>query len=262
MPARGPGAPPAPPAKPEPADDLLPLSATPAALPKPKPNTPAAADEFLPIPPPQPVEKRVAPSATRAWRIDKKLVMIGAGVFLLIVAGVFVWSKTGDDVQGAIRTPASEVDAATSAAAGVELQTAMQAANVLYLDVGSYTNVNPATLKSVEPSLVYVAGEVAAAPGEVSVFVKDAQSIVLVTTKPDGTCRALYQSQIRTPGARASGAVRGGRACNSAEPGSRRRRTASRVRARAWCRTSRTPARPNPRRPATSAPELRSEARI
>ena len=112
------------------------------------------------------------------------------------------WSKTGDDVQA--RDPHAGIrrsTRATTAAAGVELQTAMQAANVLYLDVGSYTNVDPATLKSVEPSIVYVAGDVAAAPGEVSVFVKDAESIVLVTTKPDGTCRACTS---RRPGCRSS----------------------------------------------------------
>ena len=191
-----PGAPaPRPAATPPPPDDLLPTPTTPPLPPAPAPNTMAAADELLPIAPPQPTQPRVAPSATRAWKPDKKLAMIGAGVLAFLVLAGFVWSKMRDDVQTAIHTPADAVGDATSAAAGVELQTAMQAANVLYLDVGSYTNVNPGTLKSVEPSITYVAGDAPAAAGQVSVLVKDAQSIVLVTAKPDGTCRALYQSQ-------------------------------------------------------------------
>jgi hypothetical protein len=121
--------------------------------------------------------------------------MIGVGVLVVLVLAGFVWTKVRDDAQTAIHTPADAVDAATTVAAGVELQSAMQAANVLYLDVGSYSNVDPATLKSVEPSITYVAADVPATAGQVSVLVKDPQSIVLVTSKPDGTCRALYQSQ-------------------------------------------------------------------
>ena len=101
-----------------------------------------------------------------------------------------------DDVQTAIHTPAAAVGDATTAAAGVELQTAMQAANVLVPrrrfvherqpgDAASRWNRRSRTSPPTRR----------AAAGQVSVLVKDAQSIVLVTAKPDGTCRALYQSQ-------------------------------------------------------------------
>jgi hypothetical protein len=110
----------------------------------------------------------------------------------------FGWGALRDSGEDAAEAPATAIGDATEVVAGTELQTAMQAANVLYLDVGSYLNVNPATLQSVEPSLTYREADEPASPGEVSVTVVDPQSIVIVTSKPDGTCRALYQSNAGT----------------------------------------------------------------
>jgi hypothetical protein len=127
-------------------------------------------------------------------RFEKKTLLVGAGALLAIVVAVVAWSLLRDDAEQASDAATGAVGGANDAVAGSELQIAMQAANVLYLDVGSYTNVNPATLESVEPSIAYVGANQPAGPGEVSVLVNDAQSLVLVTARPDGTCRALYQA--------------------------------------------------------------------
>jgi hypothetical protein len=179
----------------------LPISAN---APAPAPATvPAGPDELLPIAAPHATPARTSPSRTtrrsaRAPKVNFRMLAIAGGVLVALVVVWFGWGALRDAGEDAAEGPAVAIGEANNAVAGTELQTAMQAANVLYLDVGSYLNVNPATLKSVEPSITYVAADQPAVPGEVSVSVVDPQSIVLATSKPDGTCRALYQSPAGT----------------------------------------------------------------
>jgi hypothetical protein len=185
-------------APPRPADDLLPVAPElpPGGVPHAAP--PRDAEDLLPVVPV--VTDRPAPitSARRLPPIDKKLAMIGAGIVLLIAAVAFIWVKTRDDVKGIIDAPAEQVHDAERIAARAQLQTAAAAAQSVYVDSGSYSTVSPATLQAAEPSIHWLAGNQTAKQGQVSVQVVDAQSIVLVTGLPDGSCQGLYQSPTGT----------------------------------------------------------------
>ena len=189
---------------------------------------------------------RVAPSAMPAWKLDKKLAhdrrrRRRARSSPPASCG----RRRGDGVQDAIRTPASTRSTTRRpSAAGVELQTAMQAANVLYLDVGSYANVNPATLKSVEPSLVYVAGDAPARAGR-GLGAREGRAVDRARDVEAGrhVPRAVPVAG-RAAGARAARAVPR-RPCSSAAAAIAAPQDSVAARARASCRTSRTPARPN-----------------
>jgi hypothetical protein len=185
-------------APPRPADDLLPVTAEPASAGVPHAAPPRGVEDLLPVVPVEPAGSAPASVARRLPPVDRKLLMIGAGIVLLIAALAFVWAKTRDDVKSAINAPAQQVHDAERIAARAQLQTAAEAAQSAYVDSGTYSTVTPATLRAAEPSIVWLAGNQEAEPRQVSVQVVDAQSIVLVTALPDGSCVGLYQSPAGT----------------------------------------------------------------
>jgi hypothetical protein len=184
------------PAPPRPADDLLPVGAEPAPGGVPHDAPPRDAEDLLPVVPV--VTAAPAATARRFPPIDRKIAMIGAAIVLLLAAVAFIWMKTRDDVKNAIDAPVHEVHEAERIAARAELQSAAAAAQSVYVDHGDYSQVTPATLQAAEPSIVWLPGNQEAKQHQVSVQVVDAQSIVLVTSLPDGSCQGLYQSPTGT----------------------------------------------------------------
>ena len=76
----------------------------------------------------------------------------------------------------------------------VALQDSLTAARDLALPTGSYAAVTLAGLAAAVPTAKFVPATQAAAPGEVSVRVVDADSLVLVAAVADGSCQGAYDS--------------------------------------------------------------------
>jgi hypothetical protein len=201
---------------PPPLPTLSPRSAAPARPnpTRPNPVDPPAApplDEFLPVasptapaaaPPPRDVEDLLplipaeVPITKQKYtlpKLDRKMALIGGGIVLLLAAVVFIWMQTKDDVHDALDAPVQAVKQAETVAGQNQLLSAQEAAQAVYSDEGSFASVTPASLQQAEPGIVWVAGNQAAAPGEVSVQVIDADTIVLVTSLPNGSCQAITQ---------------------------------------------------------------------
>jgi hypothetical protein len=195
-PPRPVASPPSPPA-PAPADEFLPVSAPAGANGGTAAPAPRDVEDLLPLLPADPTAVQKVASR-RLPPIDKKLALMGAGAVLLIAAIAFIWVRTRDDVKTAVNSPVEAVRNAERIAAQSRLQTAAAAAQVQYMDTGSYSAVTPASLRAAEPSIDWVPGDQGAQPDQISVQVVDAQSIVMVTSLPDKSCQAVYQSPTGT----------------------------------------------------------------
>ncbi len=172
---------------PAPLDDFLPVASpsAPAAT-----AAPRDVEDLLPL---IPAEVPITKQKFTLPKFDRKMALIGGGIVLLFAAIVFVWMQTKDDVHDALDAPVQAVHNAEQIGAQNQLLSAQEAAQAVYSDEGSFASVTPASLQKAEPGIVWVAGNHAAAPGEVSVQVIDADTIVLVTSLPNGSCQAITQ---------------------------------------------------------------------
>jgi hypothetical protein len=196
LPATRSAVPAPPPARaPAPADDLLPPSSAASA---PAASVPAAPGDLLPLPAPGTIPGRSKKKSGFFASLDPRFVVIGAAA---VVAVLGIWyallRDPGSNAElgpPLVDVPTDAVEGARDAAAGLELQTAMATASNLALQTGSYATLTVESLSAAEPGITFVAADQPAGPGEVSVRPIDAQSIVLATSTPDGSCRAIYQS--------------------------------------------------------------------
>jgi hypothetical protein len=169
-----------------PLDEFLPAATQNA----PAATAPRDVEDLLPL---IPAEVPISKQKFTLPKIDRRMALVGAGIVLLFAAIVFVWMQTKDDVHNALNAPVDAVKKAEDVAGRSQLATAQEAAQSVYADQGTFANVTVATLQQAEPGITWVAGNQAAKPGEVSVQVIDADTIVLVTSLPNGSCKALYQ---------------------------------------------------------------------
>ncbi len=172
---------------PPPLDEFLPVAS---------PTAPAASaaprdvEDLLPL---IPAEVPITKQKYTLPKFDRKMALIGGGIVLLFAAIVFVWMQTKDGVHDALDAPVQAVHNAEQLGAQNQLLSAQEAAQAVYSDEGSFASVTPASLQKAEPGITWVAGNQAASPGEVSVQVIDADTIVLVTSLPNGSCQAITQ---------------------------------------------------------------------
>jgi hypothetical protein len=172
---------------PGPLDEFLPVASPTGAAPA---AAPRDVEDLLPlIPAGVPITKQ----KYSLPKVDRKMALVGAGIVVLFAAIVFVWMQTKDDVHRAVDAPVEAIKKAEDVAGQSQLATAQEAAQAVYADQGTFANVTTATLKQAEPGITWVDGNQAAKPGEVSVRVVDAGTIVMVTSLPNGTCKAVYQ---------------------------------------------------------------------
>ena len=170
-----------------PLDDFLPVASpnAPAAAPAPR-----DAEDLLPL---IPAEVPITKQKYTLPKFDRKMALIGAGIVLLFAAVVFIWMQTKDGVHDALDAPVQAVHDAEQLGAQNQLLSAQEAAQAVYSDEGSFASVTPSSLRQAEPGITWVAGNKAAGPSEVSVQVIDADTIVLVTSLPNGSCQAITQ---------------------------------------------------------------------
>jgi hypothetical protein len=167
---------------------------------------PARPGDLLPVPAPGATPGRAPAKRGFFADLEPKYVAIGAAVVIVVLGFWYaILRDPGSSVDA--NRPSSEtseesgdgsgtnpIEAAENGAAAVELQTALATASNLALSSGGYQGVRLDALAAAEPAITFVPQDQPAGPGEVSVRIVDPQSIVMVTSTEDGSCRAVYQS--------------------------------------------------------------------
>ena len=116
--------------------------------------------------------------------------VVGGIVVVVVIAGAMTFFKSsGEQIGSDERTAVSQVGTAKDVDAKMTLQQAASAAQQLYAEQGSYSDVTAAALKRFEPTFSYT-GSASSGPTTVSVS-SSADGVGIAVLSGSGTC--FYQ---------------------------------------------------------------------